>query len=1328
MSNYTLAQWREALTQIPTLSIVTEMGNLFDAVTGIYANASQHGELWERPVSLELLDPTNAVPGRFQENCGLRIRGGFSRNADFRKHSLRVFFRREYGAGKLNYPLFENEGAQEFETFDLRTSQNYSWPRGTESPTFETMVREVFCRKTLGDMGQPYRRSRYYHLYLNGQYWGLYETDERPEASYGQSYFGGSKTNFDVVKCGNRGVTPTFATEATDGNMIVWSNLWVMTQVMRTNATTSNYFRILGANPDGTRNPNLPVLIDVDNLIDYMLEIFYSGDGDATLSAFLSNNQPNNWFGMRDRTNPNVGFRFFNSDCEHTLGSPSSQVNRTGPFPNSNEGNFVFSNPQWMHEELSRNAEYRLRFADRVQKHFFNGGALTLEACTNRFMAKANQITRAIRAYSARWGDAFPGTGPFGESHWTNALAFCLNWFPTRAGLVLSQLRAYSYGNLFPTVAAPIFSQLGGAVPEGYSLEMIHTNSSGVIFFTTDGTDPRLVGGGVSPAAQSYSVPFIINAPMLIRVRVLTGGNWSPLLEYIFYPPQDLSKLLITEIMYHPPAIGLVDGDEFEFLELKNAGTNTLHLGGLKFTGITFTFTNGTTLAPGQFFVLVRNPAQFAAKYPGVTIHGVFGGGLANGGETITLSHALGGKVLSVTYDDLGPWPVTPDGFGFSLVPVNPNANPDPDNAANWRASSMPGGSPGADDPASAMPTVLINEVLSHTETGLDFIELFNATAATADLAGWFLSDDPGAPKKFRIPDGTMIAPLSYLVFDEMDFNPTPGTNTSFSLSARGDDVYLFSGDANTNLTGYSHGFSFGAAPDGETFGRYVISTGEEQFPWQLAPTPGQPNVGPRVGPVVLNEIMHHPNTGDDEFVELKNITTNAVALYDADHPTNTWRLNGVGFDFPANTVMGPGELLLLVATDPATFRARYSIPASVQILGPYGGQLQDSGERLELQRPDVPDTNGFAYITVDEVRYNDHAPWPAAADGSGPSLQRKISAGYGNDPANWEAAIATPGADFSGGQSPAIVTQPQNQSAAIGQTVVFNVAADGPPPLFYQWSQNGGAILGATGSSLVLTNVQSAQAGNYTVVVFNDAGSAASAVAHLTVVRPPTILTQPVNQSVFPGSNGTFSVTASGNGILRYQWRFNGTNIPGATAASYVVLNAQPVHEGDYTVMVTDGEGPALSAVARLTLVLHPIFTLQPTNRTAIVKLGVPTNVTFSASAVSSTPVRYLWRFNGTNILDATNSSLTVSNVQESSAGDYAVVATDNFGPLASSNATLTVLLFPAITVQPQPAVLTVVAGDTVTFSVSATGTLPLSYRWRKIPGGINLTNMILN
>jgi hypothetical protein len=1278
VTNYTLAEWNEALKQVPTMSIVTEMKNLFDPVTGIYANASGHGELWERPMSLELIDPANETPSRFQENCGLRIRGGFSRNPQFVKHSFRVFFRREYGAGKLNYPLFDNDGAQEFETFDLRTSQNYSWPRESVQGTNDTMVREVFCRETLGAMGQPYRRSRYYHLYVNGQYWGLYETDERPEASYGETYLGGAKENYDVVKCGNRGTTPNFATEATDGNLLAFSNLWTMTRSMVTNASTSNYFRILGRNPDSARNPNLPVMLEVDNLIDYMLGIFYSGDGDATLSSFLANNMPNNWFGMRDRANPDAGFRFFNSDCEHTLGAPRSELDRTGPFPGSNQSNFTFANPQWMHEELMLNAEYRLRFADRVQRHFFNGGALTFEANTNRFLRRAAQITKAVRAYSARWGDYARAT-PYKDTDWQREINWVItHYFPGRAAVVLAQLRN---DGLFPATAAPAFSQLGGSVSEGFNLEMMNTNTSGAVFFTTDGSDPRAIGGGVSASSQSYSEPLAINAPTLVRARVLTGTNWSAIIEYMFFPPQDLSKLLITEIMYHPPGIGATNSDEFEFIEFKNTGANTLNLSGLRFTaGVTFTFTNGATLAPGAFLVLARDAAAFGAKYPGVTLGGIYTGRLDNGGETLTLAHLIGSRVLSVTYDDLAPWPVTPDDFGFSLVPVDPNSNRDPDNPANWRASTFLGGSPGTDDPAPAVSPVLISEVLSHSETGVDFIELFNPNASAVDLGGWFLTDDPETPKKYRIAAGTFIAPLSYLVFDEAQFNPTPGLGNSFSLNARGDDVYLFSGDANTNLTGYTHGFTFGAAPDGSTFGRYVISTGDEHFPTQLAPTPAQPNPGPRVGPVVITEIMYHPDAGDDEFIEVQNTSSNSVALYDLANPANTWKLTGLGYTFPTNITLPAQQFILLVGTDPAAFRAKYGVPAHVAIFGPYAGVLQDSGERLELQRPDVPDTSGVAYVTVDEVRYNDKSPWPAAADGSGPSLQRKSAAAYGNDPANWEAAVATPGVAFPGGQSPVILGQPHSQSVLAGQTVTFSVTADGAAPLNYQWQFDGNAIAGATASALVLTNVQVAQAGSYSVVVFNAAGSAASAIAQLTVRQPPVILTQPANQFPRPGSNAVFSVNATGNGFLRYQWQYNGVDIPGATRSTLVITNAQFTNEGLYGVLITDNVTSIQSIDVQLLIAIDPFVVQHPLSQAVVA--GADITLSVSVTNTATLPVGYRLRRNGVTLQDTFRSLgqrtafYTITNVQAPFTNySFAITNVARPGGLASAAALLTIL-----------------------------------------------------
>ncbi|PYJ03940.1 MAG: hypothetical protein DME25_10875, partial [Verrucomicrobia bacterium] len=244
------------------------------------------------------------------------------------------------------------------------------------------------------------------------------------------------------------------------------------------------------------------------------------------------------------------------------------------------------------------------------------------------------------------------------------------------------------------------------------------------------------------------------------------------------------------------------------------------------------------------------------------------------------------------------------------------------------------------------------------------------------------------------------------------------------------------------------------------------------------------------------------------------------MPLFDPLRPTNTWRLNGLAYTFPANLTMPPFGLVLLAATNELAFRLRYNVPTGAVFLGQYFGQLQNSGERLELQRPDVPDTNGFAYITVDEVRYNDKSPWPAAADGSGASLQRKNPAAYGNDPANWEAAIPTPGADYVAGQSPVILIQPQSQVTVLGSNATLSVTATGAPPLNYQWRFNGDPLAGQTSSSLALTSVQSAQAGSYSVIVVNASGSTASAIATLTVIRLPLILQHPADQLVRPGSN----------------------------------------------------------------------------------------------------------------------------------------------------------------------------------------------------------------
>lgn len=234
----------EALLAIPTISLNTDIENLFDSDTGMYVNAEEYGRDWERAMSMEIINSVHEP--NFQVNGGMRIRGGSSRSPQNPKHSFRLFFRDEYGPKKLKYPLFEDEGAKKFDKIDLRTAQNYSWNK--EESNKNTFLREVFCRDAQGDMGHLYTKSRYYHLYINGMYWGLFMTAERPEAAFSATYLMGDKDDYDVVKAEKETYNGGLTTIATDGNMDLWTELWDIT--VDGYDDVNDYLYVLGENDE----------------------------------------------------------------------------------------------------------------------------------------------------------------------------------------------------------------------------------------------------------------------------------------------------------------------------------------------------------------------------------------------------------------------------------------------------------------------------------------------------------------------------------------------------------------------------------------------------------------------------------------------------------------------------------------------------------------------------------------------------------------------------------------------------------------------------------------------------------------------------------------------------------------------------------------------------------------------------------------------------------------------------------------------------------------------------------------------------------------------
>jgi hypothetical protein len=1041
--NANIATIKNDLKTIPTFSIVMNNKDLFDPATGIYVNPSGDGMPWERPASIELIYP-DGTKG-FQIDAGLRIRGGFSRSGDNPKHAFRFFFRSEYD-GNLKYPMFGPNGAQSFNGFDLRTFQNYSWSfQGDASGTF---MRDQLNRDLQLAMGHDAERGNYYHLYINGQYWGLYDTAERAEANHGADYFGGASEDYDVIK-----VDPDlgYNIEATDGNLDAWNQLY---SLLKGPVTEDVLQRVQGNNPDGTRNPAFPVLLDVDNLIDYMLVIYWGGNKDAPISDFLGNQSPNNFFAVRNR-NGDQGFQFYVHDAEHTMLPWEADRNRLGPNDQPGVGwpagdtSVSKSSPQWFFQRLWNLPSFKMAVADHVQKQMVNpGGVLTPQVVRQMQDRRKAEIDRAVIGESARWGDAKVAT-PYTRSTWLNAVANVEGWISGRTATVLDQLKRWG---LFPSFNGPQFKlgttvTQGGQVPLGSQLTITvaaGTPAGAKVYYTLDGSDPRRPDGSISPTAILYGGPITINDTTRVNARTQSGTTWSALNSALF--TIDLAALRITEVMYNPAPDAVGNRDNYEFLEVMNTGPTERDLTGVKIGGgIDFTFPNNYKLAAGARAVVVKNLAAFQSRYGAAGINvvpGTFSGQLSDGGEPLQIQGATGQVSLNFTYND--SWYPQTDGEGFSLNIINPTAAPATWNVKqSWAPSLRAGGTPGA--PSDSLPddAVAVNEVLAAPEPGSptgDFIELRNNTADPIDVSGWFLSDSSSDLKKFQVPAGSVIAAGGYLVFTQaqLGFDIAPDV---------AGEAFVSAGDAAGNLLGYRASKRYGVGEAGFSFGEFTKTTGGTDFVQMASPTPGAANGPARVGPVVINELMYYPPSFATEFIELRNLTGSDVVLNDPADPSSAWKfVDGVSYAFPAGARIPAFGFALLIPTDEETFRSLYSVPRGVPIFGPYqladgSNNLADAGENLTLYRP-----TAAGDMLVDRVNYTAAAPWPTGAANTGYSIARADSGGYGNDAGNWklETRLAgTPGRtnlDAQGPTADVVDVSPDPRTTPVDSvTIAFN-------------------------------------------------------------------------------------------------------------------------------------------------------------------------------------------------------------------------------------------------------------------------------------------------
>jgi hypothetical protein len=878
-------EMKDALLALPVIAITIKTEDMFGAANGIYSHPLSRGAAWERPCSMEFINPD----GRdFQVDAGIQIQGNAAREPQKNpKHPLRVTFKGDYGPKRLDYRMFPDSPVNSFDTLILRADFNYSWLHWNPTQRVRAQrTRDAWVKDSMRAMGGLASHNRYVHLFINGLYWGVYDPSERPDGSFGEAYLGGEKEDYDVM---NEGAV-------VDGTRAAYDAMLAIADV----STLQQY-------------ETMKAYLDIPQFIDYMLLHFFIGHTDWFFNK--------NWYAIRPKDGSR-GFLYIPWDGEMVL--DSTTINKVT----------ATDLPSGLHPKLIANAQYRMDFADRVHRHFFNGGALTPAANIARWMNRAREVELPIIAESARWGDYRRDVHNYQNPPYefytrddqfrTEQNRLVNTYFPSRTGTVLGQLRD---AGLYPSVAAPTFNQFGGKIDPGFRLSI--TAAAGTIYYTTNGVDPRVYGTGeIASEAKVYSGSITLEASTHVKARLFSGGNWSALTEATFSTESPRVPLRITELMYNPEP----PGDAYEYIELQNFSSLPFDASGYSIEGVDYIFPLQSILAPGQVIVIASsdNPSQFAARYPGVSVYGQFGGQLVNRGERVALVAPDGRVAHSIDYDDDSGWPEEADGAGYSLQIKD--AFGDPDDPANWRHSTVLNGTPGEPDHGEGFWTVRINEI---SATGSpDWVEIHSVDHAVKDISAWTL-EQAGNSNIFVFPSGTSIAPGGFLVI-ECDSASSNVAVAKFSLAREGECLILRNQE--------------GRIVDVKRYGPQVMSytVGRTDRGFELnLPTPGETNVVAPLGTansLVINEWLADSEPGSADWLELHNTD-----------PTLSVSLQGLFlsianqvFEITSSTFVGPGGHVQLFADEePEPDSVDFKLPAS-------GGTLRllDSAGR-ELTKVD---------------------------------------------------------------------------------------------------------------------------------------------------------------------------------------------------------------------------------------------------------------------------------------------------------------------------------------------------------------------------------------
>ncbi|MGA2033199.1 MAG: lamin tail domain-containing protein, partial [Thermoguttaceae bacterium] len=564
---------------IPTLSLVMNPDDWFgegssgtNGIRGIYVNSAQTdpngatSPQWKRECSAELINPDGSVG--FQINASIKMHGGGSAQPTKEvEHSFTLGFTNDYD-GPLNYPFFGPSGEQSFNELTLRAGYNDSWTHGTESQRqYGSYLQEEFANAELAALGGPDRHGNWVNLYINGIYWGLYNPTEYPDSNFSAAYQGGNTADWDTIK-----VSETGPPVPDDGDPYAWNTLYNIAETGSLGSPT--VCPGTGTNTIAMATPAAFNLIqqylNVPEFIDYMLVEYYGSNNDW---------DNHNWIAVRDSrfngvaTNAFGGFEFVNWDGERTLEGTGDNVMNVSALNGGMAGTPATEDfgPGFLFQQLKVNPEFQVMWANATHKDLYNNGPLSASGATTIYAAASQQIDRAIVGQSARWGDYHrdinyggPGNGmwsPPAYLYTRNGLAassYLLagntttkfnnaddpnypsntpdtwignqnrmfnTYFPVRTANVITEFQNDLVYPLSST-AAPEFSSLptGGYTASG--LVSFNSIGAGAIYYTTDGTDPRVPN--IASPVPVYGTPSFVKSIWLngttATVRVPNHG------------------------------------------------------------------------------------------------------------------------------------------------------------------------------------------------------------------------------------------------------------------------------------------------------------------------------------------------------------------------------------------------------------------------------------------------------------------------------------------------------------------------------------------------------------------------------------------------------------------------------------------------------------------------------------------------------------------------------------------------------------------------------------------------------------------------------------